>query len=69
MRLRRAGSERVAAIGRRGQGLVVDFNQRRRVLGDVAILRHHDGDGLADMHRLVARECRPVEILLIARAR
>ena len=69
MRFRRAGAKGGAAVGGRGQRLVVDVDERRRILGDISIVRHHDGERLPDMHRLVARERRAVEVLLVARAR
>ena len=65
----RAGGERRAAVRGRGQRLVVDVDERRCVFGNVAIIGHHDRHSLADMHHLVARERRTIQILLIARAR
>ena len=69
MRLRRARRERGAAVGNRGQRLVIDVDEPGRILGNVAIVCDDDGDGLADVHHFVTGERRPVEVLLVARAR
>ena len=53
---RRAGRERRAAVRHRRQRLVVDRDQRGGVLGDVARLRDHDRDRLADEGHLVLGE-------------
>ena len=42
----------------RGQGLVVDHDHVGGVLGDVAILRQHQRDGIADETDLALRERR-----------
>ena len=42
---RRVRRDRLAAVGNRRQRVIVDLDQCRRVLGDVAALGDHDGDG------------------------
>ena len=55
------------AIGRRRQHVVIDRNQRRRILGDIAVARDHDGDRLADeRHFTVGERERPALIELCA---
>ncbi len=44
---RRAGLKRCDAIGHRRQRLVIDLDQRGRILGQIAAVGHHDGDRLA----------------------
>ena len=56
MRERRARTQRRAAIANRRQHLVVDLDQRGRVLGDGPRPRDDDGDRLADEHDLVLGE-------------
>jgi hypothetical protein len=53
VRARRLRGERVAAIGDRGQRLVVDSNQGRSIFGNVARPRDHDRHRLADEGDLV----------------
>ena len=53
---RGAGLHRVAGVAHRRQRLVVDRDRGRRVLGEMAAVRHHHGDGLADVADLVAGE-------------
>ena len=50
---RRAGRQRRAAIRHRGQRLVVDFDQRGGILGEIARVRDHHGHRLADKGDLV----------------
>ena len=50
-----AGGERVPAVGDRRERLVLDVHQRCRVLRRVARIGDDDGDGFADVHRLVFR--------------
>ena len=56
MHRRRAGLHRVAGVAHRRQRLVVDRDRRRRVLRQMPAVRHHHGDGLADVADLVAGE-------------
>ena len=53
---RRAGRERLAAIGDGGQQVVVDVDQGRGVLGNVAAVGDDDGDGLAHIGHLAVGE-------------
>ncbi len=53
---RRAVGGRVRDAGRRGQRLVVDLDQLAGVLGDVARVRDHHGDRLADVAHAICRE-------------
>ena len=69
MHLRRIGGERGAAVGHGAQRLVIDVDEPGRILGNVAIVCDDDGDGLANVHHFVTGERRPVEVLLVARAR
>ena len=55
---RRARFERVARIDDGRQFFVVDGYEFRGVLRDHRALGNHHGDGLADMHHAVGRECR-----------
>ena len=67
MHARRIRRQRVAAIGRGGQRLEIDIHQHRRVLGEVAVIGYHNGDGFTHMHGLAAGECGTIQILLVAR--
>ena len=66
---RRAVGQGCPAVRDRRQDVVVDLDQRRRVLGDIAVVGDDDGDRLADMGHLVVGERGPVAVLLVARAR
>ncbi len=50
------GRERVAAIAGGGEHLVVDRDRGGGVFGEIAIVRDHHRDGLADIADLAARE-------------
>ena len=56
VRVGRAGRERLAAVGRSRQLLDVQRDQRQRILGDVAAVRDHHRDRLADVSDLLARQ-------------
>ena len=66
---RRAGGERVAAIGGDWQGLIVNVEQRRGVLCDIAVVGNDHGNGLANVHHLVDCQNRAVQVLDETRAR
>ncbi len=53
---RSARDQRRLHVGDDGQGLVLDGDQVDGVLGDVAVLRHHERDGLANEAHLVLRQ-------------
>jgi hypothetical protein len=55
---RRAGFDSLAAVRDRRQQLVVHLDQRRRILGDVAVVGDNEGDGLADIGHLAVGECK-----------
>ena len=52
----RTGRHRLAAIGVRRERLVIDLDERRRVLGDVAALGHDHRHRLADESDFLAGE-------------
>ena len=66
---RRAGPGRRLEIRRDGQRIERRRDQRRGVLGDIAVLGDDDGDRLADMADLAVREDRPVAGLAVVLAR
>ena len=53
---RSAGLHTLARVDDGRQLLVVDLEQRERVLGDVAAVRNDDGDGVSDEAHLLLRE-------------
>ena len=57
---RRVGSERLLGVGDGRQGLVLDLDQARGVLRDVAGRRDDAGNRLADEANLLGRQHRPV---------
>jgi hypothetical protein len=56
MRQGRARRETRAAIGHDRQQLVLDLDEGRRILGDIAAFGEHDGHALARLRHLVAHE-------------
>ena len=67
---RRAGARGVPAIRGRGQNVVGHVDQRHGVLGDVAVLGEHEGDGLAHIgHLAVGERERPAAVERGARIR
>ncbi len=56
MGARTAGLHRGGAVRHAGKRLVIDLHQRRRILGDVAAVGDDDGDRLAGIDGLGARE-------------
>ena len=69
MNRRRAGSQRLAAIGDDGKRLVIRLDYRRRVLGLIARVRDDHRHRLADMYDFARGEQRPVALLAVGRAR
>ncbi len=60
---RRAGRTGPAAVRHRGQHVVVDLDQRRGVLGEIAAVGDHDGDRLAHVGDFSIRQReRPVAV-------
>ena len=57
-----AGFERFFRIEHRRQRLEIELNQLRRVLGDIAVLRHDDRNRLADMADFVMGQQRLLRI-------
>ena len=54
-----------AAIGNRGQRIIVDLDKGSRVLGDVTVLSDNDRHGFADMDDFVLRQSGAIAILLV----
>ena len=63
---RGAGLQGVAAVGGGGQRVVFHLDQARGVLGDVAVVGQHDGDGFADEDDLMFGEHGPVQLEPVA---
>ena len=61
-RIRRHGG---SAVGDGRQRIVVDFDERGSVFGDITVLRDDNGHGLADMDDLAFSEGGPVPVLLV----
>ena len=53
---RRTGIGRLAAVGDGRKHIVIDSNQRRGVLGDIAVVGNDDGDRLADIRYFTVGE-------------
>ena len=69
MRARRIRLERRMTIGNGGQRLIIDFDQRRSVLGKIRRVGDDDGDGLADIDGFVLGQDRPIALLLVGAVR
>jgi hypothetical protein len=53
---RRAGRDRIEAVGNRRQDIVVDLDETRRILGYVAAVRDNHRDRLADIAGFILRQ-------------
>lgn len=69
MRARRVRFQRSMTVGNCGQWLIIDFDERRSVLGKIRRVGDDDGDGLAGIDGFVPGENRPIALLLVGAVR